>query len=70
MIEDIHNEIGRLRLGHGISRSKKSRHVLKDLQREVVKEKFITGKFTPWQYQNAMSNAIACTFTLQGPPKK
>ncbi|KAI6654669.1 hypothetical protein LOD99_1063 [Oopsacas minuta] len=62
MIEDINNEMGRLRLGHSISRSRKSKHFLKD-QREVSKEKFRIGELTPWQYLNAMSNTIGGTFT-------
>ncbi|KAI6659001.1 hypothetical protein LOD99_14677 [Oopsacas minuta] len=63
MIEDIDNEMGRLRLGHSTSRSRKSKHVLKDQQREVIKVKFRIGDLTPWQYLNAMSNTIGGTFT-------
>ncbi|KAI6659877.1 hypothetical protein LOD99_14217 [Oopsacas minuta] len=63
MIEDIDNEMGRLRLGHSISRSRKSKHVLKDQRHEVIKEKFRIGELTPWQYVNAMSNTIGGTST-------
>ena len=47
MIGDVDNELGRLSLGHSISRERKSKHVLKDQQREVIKDKFRSGEFTP-----------------------
>ena len=65
IIEDTDNEIGRLRLGQSISRPRKSKHVLKDQQREVIKERFRTGELTPWQYLNAMSNTIGGAVTLE-----
>ncbi|KAI6651852.1 hypothetical protein LOD99_4731 [Oopsacas minuta] len=62
-IEDIDNEMGRLRPGHSISRPRKSKHVLNDQQRDVIKEKSRIGELTPWQYPNAMNNTIGGTFT-------
>ena len=65
IIEDTDNEIGRLILGQSISRPRKSKHVLKDQQREIIKERFRTGELTPWQYLNAMSNTIGGAVTLE-----
>ena len=52
-------------MGQSISRPRKSKHVLKDQQREVIKERFRTGELTPWQYLNAMSNTIGGAVTLE-----
>ena len=65
IIEDTDNEIGRLILDQSISRPRKSKHVLKDQQREIIKERFRTGELTPWQYLNAMSNTIGGAVTLE-----
>ena len=65
IIEDTDNEIGRLILGQSISRPRKSKHVLKDQQREIIKERFRTGELTLWQYLNAMSNTIGGAVTLE-----
>ena len=54
----------KLRLGHSISRARKSKHVLKDQERIIV-EKFSSDGFTPWQYLNAFSNTIGGIFTLE-----
>ena len=63
MTEDRDKEIGRLRLGHSISRSRKLKHLLKEQLREVIKEK--NWRVDSLAVSKCNINTIGGIFTLE-----
>ena len=58
IIQDIDNDIGRLRQGREISRPRKKKNIKYEEHRNVLKQKLKDGKCSPWEFLQSISHTI------------
>ena len=64
IILDMDNEIGRIRSGREVCRSRKTQSERNEGQRDFLKQKVSNGEITPWEFLQAISHTIG-TISIQ-----